>query len=148
MDAPVSELATDFRLNAFRECAANPGALLLLKQLKLQGKKLGIVTNGSVTVQQQKLESSGIQPRVDLTLISEGVGMRKPDPAIFRKAARHFDAEPSACVFVGDHPEKDIVGAQQVGMYTVWLKNGRNWPNHLGLRPDSSITQLAELHII
>ena len=144
LNASVSELVADFQLNAFKECEAQPGALALLEQLRLRGARLGVITNGSITAQQQKLKTSGIAARIEFSLIAEAAGMRKPDPAIFIAAARHLDAEPSSCMFIGDHPEKDIVGAQGVRMHTVWLRHGRTWPEHL-CPPTFEISGLEEI---
>lgn len=145
LSASVSELVADFRVNAYRVCETQPGALAVLEQLQLRGVRLGVVTNGSVTAQEQKLKASGLAARVAFSLISEAVGMRKPDPAIFREAARHFGAEPSSCVFIGDHPEKDIVGARRAGMHTVWLRHGRTWPEDLKDPPTFEVSELEEL---
>lgn len=108
LDASVPELVADFRRNAFKVCQPQPGALRVLEGLRVRGAKLGVITNGSVAAQEQKLNASGIAPPVTFKLISEAAGLRKPDPKIFIKAARHFDVPPSSCIFVGDHPEKDI----------------------------------------
>lgn len=47
------------------------------------------------------------------------MGLRKPDPAIFRRAADELSVIPEACLFVGDDPERDVLGAAAVGMRTV-----------------------------
>ncbi len=145
LSAPVAELVADFRMNAFKACALQPGALGVLEQLRQRGVRLGVVTNGSVAAQQQKLDASGIAPFLEARVISEAVGLRKPDPAIFLEAASRLGAEPAACVFVGDHPEKDIVGAQGAGMRTVWLRHGRTWPEQLRPQPTFEVSQLEEL---
>ena len=51
------------------------------------------------------------------------VGIRKPDPAIFRLGVERLGVEPREAVVVGDSYDKDIVPATQVGCQTVWLKN-------------------------
>lgn len=145
LSVSVSELVDDLRTNAFKACAAQSDALAVLERLRLRGVKLGVVTNGSIAAQEQKLKAAGLTPYLEVCLISEAVGTRKPDPAIFKEAARRFEAEPSACVFIGDHPEKDIVGAQKVGMHTVWLGHGRTWPEQLDSPPTFEISSLEEL---
>ena len=146
LNASVAELVTDFRLNAFKTCTAQPGALEMLGHLRLQGA-IGIVTNGSVTTQTQKLEALGLDGLVDFSLISETVRVRKPEPEIFLEAVRRFGAELSACLFVGNHPEKDIVGARAVGMRTGWLRHGRVWPQHLS-PPTFAVSGLEDLLIL
>ena len=97
--------------------------------------------------QNQKLKASGLDSLVNFSLISEAVGVRKPEPEIFLEAVRRFGAEPSSCTFVGDHPEKDIVGAQRVGMQTVWLRHGRVWPQHLS-PPTFAVSGLEDLLVL
>ena len=116
----------------------------MLGQLQQQGYRLGVVTNGSAQAQTQKLSASGLDALVEFSLISETVGVRKPEPDIFLTAARHFGVAPSLCTFVGDHPEKDIVGAQGVGMRTIWLQHGRVWPKNLK-PPTFTVSGLKDL---
>lgn len=143
--ASGTELVADFRANAFAACALQPGALAVLEQLRRRGVRLGVVTNGSVAAQQQKLDASGIAPYLETCVISEAVGLRKPDPALFLVATSRLGVEPEACVFVGDHLEKDIVGAQRAGMRTVWLRHGRAWPERLRPPPTLEVSRLMEL---
>jgi putative hydrolase of the HAD superfamily len=56
---------------------------------------------------------------------SEEVGVEKPDPAIFLKAMGKSGLEPKRCVYVGDVPEIDILGARNAGMTQVWLDRNR-----------------------
>ena len=54
----------------------------------------------------------------DTTLISGLIGLRKPDPEIYLRAAAEIDAEPAACVFVDDL-KMNVEGAEAVGMTAV-----------------------------
>ena len=73
----------DAFLNAMADiCAPLPGAVSLLNALK--GKvKLGIITNGFTALQQIRLERTGLRDHFDALVISEEVGVPKPDPRIF-----------------------------------------------------------------
>ena len=69
-------------LNAMADICALPGAVSLLDSLK--GKvKLGIITNGFTALQQIRLERTGLRDHFDALVISEEVGVPKPDPRIF-----------------------------------------------------------------
>ncbi|HRF86810.1 MAG TPA: HAD family hydrolase [Alloprevotella sp.] len=74
------------------------------------------------------------------------VGVRKPDPAIFRLGVEAAGCEPEACVVVGDSYEKDIVPARKAGCRTVWLK-GEEWqPMEVDRSlSDAVITDLPQL---
>ena len=69
----------------------------------------------------------------DVVVISGEVGLRKPDPAIFRLTTERLGVEPSACVFVDDHPGHLEIAAQE-GMRTV-----------LHTSPPETIEQLESL---
>jgi putative hydrolase of the HAD superfamily len=123
----------------------NPGALETLKALRQASFKVGILTNGNEVVQNGKIDVIGIRPLLDAIVISEAVGLKKPDPAIFRLAAEKIGEAPEACLFVGDNPEVDVVGAAGVKMQTAWFRNGEAWPEGLTPRADIDIDKLAEV---
>lgn len=77
---------------------------------------------------------------------SAAVGIRKPDPAIYRMALERMGVAPSEALVVGDSFSKDIVPAHSLGCQTVWLK-GEEWTPaaHDETLPDAVIGHLAEL---
>ncbi len=91
-----------------------------LQTLQEHGKKLGLITNGSVARQRQKLEFLGISSVFDTVLISESEGVRKPELEIFHRALERCGVEPGEALFVGDHPEVDVAGARRAGLVAVW----------------------------
>ena len=73
------------------------------------------------------------------------VGIRKPDPAIFRLGVERLGVEPREAVVVGDSYDKDIVPATRVGCQTVWLKN-IGWAPYSGDETaDAIIADFADL---
>lgn len=99
-----------------------PETAALLTALRARGLKLGVVTNGRTERQARKLERLGIASLFDAVLISEAEGVRKPDPAIFERAAVRCGVAPGEALFVGDHPENDVAGARAAGMRAVWKR--------------------------
>lgn len=117
----------------------------LLDALTLASIPWGIVTNGSSS-QLLRVRQLGLAARTSCIVVSEVVGARKPDPRIFLIAATRLGVRPENILFVGDHPEKDIVGAAATGMQTAWLRQSREWPSHLAANPpDHTLDSLAEL---
>lgn len=109
-------------LNAMADiCAPLPGAVSLLNALK--GKvKLGIITNGFTALQQIRLERTGLRDHFDALVISEEVGVPKPDPRIFDYAlAQAGNPDRDRVLMVGDTAESDILGGMKAGLSTVWL---------------------------
>lgn len=124
-------LLADYRARYPGFAALNRGATTTLRALHTAGLKLGIVTNGNADVQNGKIDAIGLRPLLSCVVISEAVGLRKPDPAIFALAAGELAVAPADCLFVGDNPETDVVGADAAGMQGVWFKAGTPWPASL-----------------
>lgn len=119
----ASYLLQDYLANFPRHAILFPEVINALTILKNNNIKLGIVTNGRENLQSAVIRSSGLEPYMDVVLISEAEGIEKPDPKIFHSALIRLDLEPSRCVFVGDNPNADINGAHNVGMKTILKKN-------------------------
>lgn len=90
----------------------------------LAGYKLGIVTNGVPDLQREKLEGFGLQDRFQAVVVSGELDVGKPERGIFEHICRMLGVEPQACVMVGDNPERDIAGAANAGMKSVWVARG------------------------
>jgi putative hydrolase of the HAD superfamily len=117
----------------------------LLDALEVGSVPFGIVTNGAPS-QLDKIRRLGLDTRASVVLVSEILGVRKPDPEIFLAAANEVGKAPCEILFVGDHPAADIGGALGAGMQAAWLRRGREWPQELSDRaPNYIIDSLAEL---
>ncbi len=103
------------------------GARALIERLAGQCR-LGIVTNNSTVEQREKLRALDIASHFDAVVISEDVGVTKPDPEIFAIALQRLGANPHQSVFIGDSWTNDIIGARAVGMAAVWLNRGDQTP--------------------
>lgn len=99
----------------------------LLLALRDTGVRTAIVTNGSARAQNAKIDALGIRKMVETILISEEVGIEKPDKKIFKLALAQLALDAKHCLFIGDHPTNDIIGAHLTGMRTVWISEGRSW---------------------
>jgi putative hydrolase of the HAD superfamily len=63
----------------------------------------------------------------DFVSTLDDTGERKPSPLPFKRALDHFDIDPQEAIMVGDWPERDITGAAQVGMRTVFARYGNTF---------------------
>ena len=102
-----------------------PGAAELLRELRGRGMKLGMVTNGLSETHREKIALLRIGELFDAIFIADEVGMIKPDPLLFAHACTTLGCAPSHSAMVGDRYDRDIRGAHDAGLYTVWL-NVRN----------------------
>lgn len=123
---------------------AMDGAVEALETLQTLGLALGVVTNGTVRVQEQKLDVLGLRRYFQTVVVSEAVGVKKPHPAIFQYALAGVGSAAEHAWFVGDHPENDILGASRAGLQTVWLASVQTWPAEHVL-PHYQIGSLREL---
>ena len=94
------------------------GTLALLEYLN-NHYHLHIITNGFEEVQLKKLKNSKIDHFFKSVTTSESVGVKKPDPKIFRYALEIAEATHVESVMIGDTYEADILGARGVGMQTI-----------------------------
>ncbi len=136
-EAIAADLAT--RLPGFVE--HDPAVVRLVRDLS--GRyATAIVTNGSRRVQRPKLDRAGLDGVVGRVYISGEVGLRKPDPALFRLALRRAGVAPGDALFVGDHPYEDILGGQRAGLLTcaVGTRYFDYWPE-----PDWKIDRVVDL---
>ena len=100
-----------------------PGAFDLLTMLH-DRVRVGIVTNNIVSEQTAKIVSLGIVPLVNAVVISEAVGVHKPDPRIFEIALARLGCGAERAVMVGDSWASDIEGALDAGLSAVWFNPG------------------------
>ena len=108
-----------------------PDALPCLKRLGPPGP--GIITNGNGSQQRQKLEALGIADCFDIIIVSEDVGVSKPDPQIFRHACKAAGQDPSDCLYVGDKLKTDALAASAAGLTGIWLNRNRLKAEHNGI---------------
>jgi putative hydrolase of the HAD superfamily len=60
----------------------------------------------------------------DLVLTYDDTNVLKPSPIPFRRVLHHFQIQPEQALMIGDWPERDITGAAQVGIITVFARYG------------------------
>lgn len=122
-----------------------PGALELLQTLRRQGKRVGVVTNGFAETHHEKITLLKLRDVLDAIFIADEVGMLKPDPQVFTHACEVLGAQPARAAMVGDRYERDIRGAIEAGLFTVWV-NVRGESLAAGASPpDATCTLLSEV---
>jgi putative hydrolase of the HAD superfamily len=121
-------LAAGLRDGLARHIIRDSGVTTALRQARAAGWTPFVVTNGTVRQQERKLRSTGLDREVAGWVISEGAGIRKPDPEIFRLAAAQAGQSLHGAWMIGDSAEADIAGARRAGLPGVWLHRGRPWP--------------------
>ncbi len=139
-DDALQEFYSDFSAN----CVLLDGVADVLRELRRHGYRIGVITNGYTFMQAHKLGLSGLRPLVDITLVGQTEGVDKPNPAIFRRAAARLGVPCEACLFVGDHPVNDIIGARAAGMAAVRIDYG--FPPHHPIYDEPIPADVPEIH--
>lgn len=118
----------DFPREAWGESQCFPDAYDVIDAFRGRGCKLGIITNGSSASQRAKIRATKLDERVDVILVSGEEGIHKPAPELFLRATEQLQVSPEACLFVGDNPVADVLGAQGAGMQAAWVERYMPWP--------------------
>lgn len=135
-------LLNDYETQFQFHCVPFPHLVEMLNTLQQQGYLLGIISNGRGEFQTKAISGLGIQDYVDVMLISEIEGVRKPATEIFHRAMTRLGVSAQNSVFVGDNPDADILGAKSAGMRTIW-KRSSQWMEATGA--DATIDELNEI---
>ncbi len=107
--------------------------------------RLLLLTNGSPDLQQTKLTiTPELTPYFEQIVISGDFGNGKPDPAIFEHALSLMSLNKEEAIMVGDNLMTDILGANRVGMKSVWVN--REEKERTEVIPTYEIQNLGELH--
>ncbi len=101
-----------------------PHVTSTLTTLVKRGIKLALITDAPAKQAWLRLCYLNLHHLFDVVVTTEELGARKPSPIPFRAALSELGMEPSSVVMVGDWPERDMVGANQVGIRTVLARYG------------------------
>jgi putative hydrolase of the HAD superfamily len=107
---------------------------------------LALLTNGPSDLQREKIEITGIEPYFTEILVSGEVGYGKPDCRSYELVLSRLGVTSESTVYVGDSLESDILGANAIGMKTVWV-NRRRLPRDESVVPDLEVSDLEQLVI-
>ncbi len=110
--------------------------------------KIGIIANQSLG-SKERLKRFGIMEYIDVLVASAEEKVAKPDKRIFEIALERAGCKTEEAAMVGDRLDNDIVPANKMGMYTIWIRQG-NWkaacPREKFEYPDMIVDNLRELY--
>ncbi len=126
-----------------------PGAAEVVRRLA-RSHRLVLVTNGLSRVQRPRVERSAIADCFAALVISDEVGLAKPDPAILELACARIGLRPSAqdkrgMLMVGDSPRADIACGMAFGIDACLYNPGGVAADPTGPAPTHEIRLLPEL---
>lgn len=99
------------------------GVLPMLKDLKQNGHKLVLITNGPSFMQHAVIEQLGIGKYFNKTFASgdEALAINKPNKSCFDKVVQIMNVEAENCLFIGDGKVNDYQGAIGAGWDAIWV---------------------------
>lgn len=145
----VTQRRISIQTDCFRHL--HPQILPLLSALKAGGIRIGLITN-CFSEEAKLIRESRLFPYFDVPCLSYEVGVRKPDPAIFRLCLDRLGVPAESCLYVGDGGSQELETAGEMGMQAVqatWYRREGFEGYQAALRPNclqiSSPGQVAEL---
>ena len=158
LTVPLCE-AEDIYWNAETCGAVMPGAAEMLEAVTALGIRYGVVSNLTMSGEALARRIKRLIPHAapELVVTSSDIGVRKPNPMIFRYALSRCGATAEQAWFCGDNPQADVEGSFAVGIYPVWYDSSIECPyrdkeretvpscDMLRIREWSEMTGLLEL---
>ena len=135
--------------NAYMKHLANGSFLFedstdLIESIK-DNYTLMIVTNGLTVVQEKRIKQSTIAKYFKDIVISENIGVSKPNPGIFEYTLKDMkNIDKSQVLMIGDSLSSDIQGGISFGIDTCWY-NPKEIENKTDLKPTYEVKSLKEL---
>ena len=121
------------------------GVLEMLNALHQQGVKMGIITNGFTELQQNRLRNTQTEEFFEIVVVSEQIGVAKPDRQVFDYAFSLMDEQDKTKVLmVGDTLASDILGGYNAGIDTCWF-NPKKTTNDTEIHPTYEISDIRSL---
>ena len=120
------------------------GILPMLSGLKVQGIRIGLITN-CFSEEAKLIRESELFLCFDAHCLSWEEGVRKPDPDIYRTCLRRLGVAPEECLYVGDGGSQELEAARALGMQAVqatWYRQAAFEHKQAAIQPE--FAQVAE----
>lgn len=132
-------------LERYRHLPAFADAGPALDELRATGHRLFAFSNGTADTVSGLLRHAGLEDRFEGLVSVDEIGCFKPDPRVYRHFLQRANALPTDAWLISGNPF-DVIGAQAVGMRTVWLdRTGQGLFDPWGGEPAATIRSLDEL---
>ena len=93
----------------------------------------------------KKLKNLSILDRFEVIIISDDIGIPKPDPKIFWHGCKTANENPEDCYYVGDNLDTDAKAASAAGLTGIWLNREQEKGNHAALMEIGTLSKLPKL---
>lgn len=119
-----------------------------LAAMRALGLQIGLISNTGMTpgyTFREFLRQGGLLDYFETLIFSDEVELAKPGDRIFLLATEAMGISPESVVHVGDHVANDVVGANRVGMKSVWIRGfyEPEDPDDPASQPDAAVDDLS-----
>jgi len=147
--ATFAEELTRVHMNGVRRVTGAPAARVAAVARVAANYRVGLLSNFDDTqCGREVLDDTGVAHLFEAVIISAEVGLRKPNPQIYRRMLELLRLDASEVLFVGDTPREDVQGPHGVGMRTAWISKGLEAVPDGIPQPHFIIVDLAELPVV
>ena len=136
--AEIFRAASRFKLRLY------PGVMDILSDLKKK-YRLAALSDGQQLWAIPELNLVRLTDFFNPVIISSDFGFRKPDKRMFELILDKMRLEPREIFFIGNDMYRDIFGASQMGIKTIFFKSNQGEQNYSGANPDYIIYNFSEL---
>ena len=118
----ASSLASEFRRMSMVRLGCFRGVKTMLSDLKAAGGRVYLLSNAQSCFTVDELHSCGLYDMFDGIVISSDIGVKKPSVEAFEIALKTFNIDKENSIYVGNDMRDDILGADKVGMKTMYIE--------------------------
>ncbi len=131
-------------MELYLQLGTYPEVPAMLRELRNQGMKLAILSNGSPPMLAAVVSNAGLDTLFDAVLSVEEVGVFKPHPSVYGLAAQHLQLAPEQICFLSSNGW-DAYSAKAFGFRVLWCNRFGQTPERIPATPDGEIADLAPL---
>ena len=136
--------ASVFRAAGRYQLQLYDGVLPVLRELQ-KNYRFAAVSDGQKIWALPELASVGAAEFFPEVIVSSDFGFRKPDQRMYQMAMDKLGVKPSEVIFVGNDMLRDIYGAHEAGMKTVFFRSNQGDHNFHGVEADYIIYNFPQL---
>ena len=118
----------------------------VLEKLHNNGYKMGVISNGDLGQQTDKLARTGILNFFDVVTTSSEYDCSKPDPRLYESIIKRFNINKDEMIMIGDQVEKDVLPCLSIGIDAIWL-NRKNKENTNDVKEIKSLNELLSIEL-
>lgn len=141
----ADEMNNDFFRRIVTKTGLIDGAVDLLEYLK-PNYKMHIISNGFSELQDRKINGSGLGGYFDKVILSDMIGINKPDRRIFEHLIEQAGVDAEEVIMIGDNLKTDIGGAMNAGIEQIWFNPDNE--NSGDIKPTYIVKRLEEIKSI